>query len=152
MSVVIAPMQLADLPAVMEIDQLSFPHPWSVESYHYELTQNPTAHFWVAVAAAPPEARRVVGYAGVWLIVDEAHINTLAVHPDWRQQGIGEQLLATLLQHARAHGARTATLEVRASNRAAQQLYRRHGFVEVGRRKNYYSASREDALLLTAQL
>jgi [ribosomal protein S18]-alanine N-acetyltransferase len=148
---VIVPMEAQDIPQVLAIDQLSFANPWTAESYHYELATNRTAHFWVLLAPAPAAERQVVGYAGFWLIVDEAHIGTLAVHPFWRQRGLGEKLLVTLLRQARELGAVLATLEVRTGNQAAQQLYRRHGFAEVGRRKRYYQDNGEDALLLTVK-
>jgi ribosomal-protein-alanine N-acetyltransferase len=150
--VVIAPMEERDIQQVMAIDRRSFANPWSAESYHYELAENPAAHFLVALVAAEPNVeRRVLGYAGYWLIVDEAHIGTLAVHPDWRRRGLGEKLLAALLAQARKLGASTALLEVRAGNLAAQELYRQHGFEEAGRRKTYYRDNGEDALLLTAK-
>lgn len=143
----IEPMTLADIPQVFAIDQLSFANPWSERSYYYELTENHAAHFFVLVE--PP--RTIWGYAGLWLIVDEAHINTLAVHPTWRRRGYGESLLVALLHCALSLNALSATLEVRASNHAAQNLYRKYGFAEVGRRKRYYRDNGEDALLLTAQ-
>lgn len=147
--IVIAPMEPDDIPQVMAIEWCSFPTPWGVDSYHYELTENRAAHFLVALA--PGGERRVRGYTGYWLIVDEAHIGTLAVHPDWRRRGVGEKLLTELLRQAQALGAQMATLEVRAGNTGAQGLYRKHGFEEVGRRKRYYHDNGEDALLLTAK-
>jgi ribosomal-protein-alanine N-acetyltransferase len=163
-AIAVAPMTLADLPQVLEIDRLSFPQPWSEQSYRFELQENQHSHFIVALAPRPdprrwwqrlthrrPALRQVIGYGGLWLVVDEAHINTLAVHPDWRGRGIGEQLLLALLEYARSQHARTATLEVRLSNQLAQQLYRRHGFAEVGRRPRYYRDG-EDALLMTVHL
>ncbi len=149
---VIAPMEVSDLPQVVAIDESSFATPWSAASYHYELTENRVAHFLVGVAPGNGYPRQVVGYAGYWLVVDEAHIGTLAVHPAWRRRGLGERLLTALLQQALALGARSATLEVRAGNLAAQALYRKHGFDDVGRRKHYYRDNGEDALLLTARL
>lgn len=162
--IIIGPMLPGDIPQVMEIDRLSFPQPWSEQSYRFELMENRNAHFltayvlpprpirnWLEWLRRPSRARRVVGYVGVWLVADEAHINTLAVHPDWRQRGIGEQLLVAMLQKARALNALTATLEVRASNVIAQRLYQRYGFQEVGRRPRYYRDG-EDALLMTARL
>ena len=164
-AITVAPMMLDDLAQVLVIDRLSFPQPWSEQSYRFELQENRHSHFIVAVAAAArsaprrwwdrlagrrPAARLVVGYAGLWLVVDEAHINTLAVHPEWRGQGIGEQLLLALLAYARAHHALTATLEVRVGNQAAQHLYHKYGFEEVGRRPRYYRDG-EDALLMTVR-
>lgn len=160
--VILEPMTLADLDQVVAIDRQSFPQPWSESSYRFELNQNGAAHFWVAVAVEPQRPslldrvlrrnpRTIVGYGGLWHVVDEAHINTLAVHPDWRGRRIGERLLIGLLEDARRLGAVTATLEVRVSNQVAQNLYRRFGFLEVGRRPRYY-ADHEDALLMTAFL
>ncbi len=148
---VVVPMEEQDIPQVAAIDQQSFAHPWNAESYHYELAANDAAHFLVLLAPAAEATRQVVGYAGFWLVVDEAHIGTLAVHPLWRQRGLGERLLTALLGQARELGAVSATLEVRAGNVAAQELYRRHGFAEVGRRKRYYQEDGEDALLLTVR-
>jgi ribosomal-protein-alanine N-acetyltransferase len=193
-------MTLEDIPRVLEIDQLSFPLPWSATSYRYELTQNPNSHFWVAVAAGPwtpgpwsgggaarpadaakraggpspggvldwlapsrwwalarqseppPPARNVVGYSGFWFILDEAHISTIAVHPDWRGRHVGELLFVSILEQALDLGAVTATLEVRVSNDRAQGLYRKYHFEIVGRRKHYYRDNGEDALLMTAEL
>ena len=147
----IVPMEEQDIPQVAAIDQLSFANPWSAQSYHFELTVNEAAHFLVLLAPPAEAARQVVGYAGFWLIVDEAHMGTLAVHPLWRRRGLGERLLVALLGQARGLGAASVTLEVRAGNEAAQQLYRRHGFVEVGRRKRYYQDNGEDAILLTVR-
>jgi ribosomal-protein-alanine N-acetyltransferase len=148
---VVVPMEERDIPQVAAIDKLSFANPWSAGSYRYELVTNRASHFWVLLAPAPETERQVVGYAGFWLIVDEAHIGTLAVQPLWRRRGLGEKLLATLLCQARDLGAVMATLEVRAGNLAAQHLYQRHGFAEVGRRKKYYQDNGEDALLLTVK-
>ncbi len=160
--IALLPMTLDDLGQVVAIDRLSFPQPWSESSYRFELTQNGAAHFWVAVATETQRptlldrvfgraSRTVVGYGGLWHVVDEAHINTLAVHPDWRGRRVGERLLTCLLDDARRLGAVTATLEVRVGNVVAQNLYRRYGFLEVGRRPRYY-ADNEDALLMTVFL
>ena len=163
--VMIAPMELADVPQVAAIDQLSFPMPWSATSYRYELTENKAAHFIVAAVSGfeskrgllarffqQPAVRLIVGYAGYWLVVDEAHIGTIATHPHWRGQGVGELLLVSTLHEAMAHGALEAKLEVRVGNRVAQSLYRKYGFEEVGRRKHYYRDNGEDAVLMSARL
>jgi [ribosomal protein S18]-alanine N-acetyltransferase len=163
--VVIAPMELADVPQVAEIDRLSFPLPWSTTSYRYELTENKAAHFIVAAASGleskrgllarlfqQSAARLIVGYAGYWLVVDEAHIGTIATHPHWRGKGIGELLLVSLLHDALDHGALDAKLEVRVGNEVAQNLYRKYGFEEVGRRKHYYRDNGEDAVLMNTRL
>jgi ribosomal-protein-alanine N-acetyltransferase len=161
----LAPMTVADIPQVLEIDRLSFPLPWSEASYRHELTANPAAHFLVLVdpdrqhqpgavarlfgAAA---TRELIGFGGFWFIVDEAHISTIAIRPEYRRRRLGEQLLVALLARALNLGAVMATLEVRVSNAAAQQLYRKYGFGEVGRRRHYYRDNGEDALLLTVYL
>jgi len=156
-------MELADIPQVVAIDQQSFPMPWSEATYRLELTENANSHFLVACLSSgarpsgqgwrgwlrrePP--RVVVGYIGFWYVVDEAHISTLAVHPAYRGRGIGAQLLAAMLREAAGLGARLATLEVRVGNLAAQRLYLKFGFEEVGRRPAYYRDNAEDALLMT---
>lgn len=141
-------MTLADLPAVREIDRLSFPLPWSERTYRFELLENESAHLLVAEASQPGE-RQVIGHVGFWIIIDEVHISTLAVHPEYRGNAIGEELLAQALDHARKLGATLATLEVRNSNLAAICLYKKFGFQVVGRRKRYYRDNHEDALLMT---
>lgn len=143
----IRPMTLDDIPGVMEIERLSFALPWSENSFREELLGNDMAHFSVAV-----NDERVVGAAGYWQIEDECHISTVATHPDWRRQGIGELLLVHMLTEARTWGAELAILEVRVSNEAAIRLYRKFGF-EVNRvRKQYYRDNNEDALEMIAQL
>jgi ribosomal-protein-alanine N-acetyltransferase len=138
-------MTMEDLPRVLQIDRLSFPVPWPERTYRYELTENSAAHLIVAEAAD----QTVVGYAGYWLLVDEAHISTLAVHPDYRRRGIGEELLRTALRDGAERGADLATLEVRPSNKAAVDLYRKYGFEVVGRRTRYYRDNDEDAWIMS---
>ena len=94
---------------------------------------------------------RIVAYGGMWLMVDEAHITTFAVHPAWRRQRIGERLLLAFLDLARDRHAREATLEVRLSNIAARRLYEKYGFRPVGLRPRYYSDNNEDALIMTTE-
>jgi ribosomal-protein-alanine N-acetyltransferase len=142
--VVVEPMGLADVPAVHEIERLSFSTPWPAHAFEQELKGNRLARYVVARAG-----QRVVGFAGIWLMVDEAHVTTFGVHPDWRRQGIGRQLLLNLVELSVAIGARRMTLEVRASNGAAQELYRQFGFEVTGRRPRYYTDDGEDALVMT---
>jgi ribosomal-protein-alanine N-acetyltransferase len=94
----------------------------------------------------------VVGMAVVWLVVDEAHIATIAVHPEFRGRGLGKRLLAVILEDSRRQGMATATLEVRAGNQTAQAMYRDFGFEVKGLRKGYYKDNQEDALIMTADL
>lgn len=142
--VVIEPMRLDDLPAVHAIEQASFTAPWPPHAYRSELESNRLATYLVVRAGDA-----VVGYAGMWLMVDEAHITTFAVHPAWRRQRIGERLLLAFLDIAIDQGAHEATLEVRLSNLAARKLYEKYGFRPVGLRPRYYTDDHEDALIMT---
>ncbi len=138
-----------DLPQVHAIDLLSFSMPWPETSYHFELRENPASMLWVAEAHLGPGEYRVVGLAVVWLILDEAHIASIAVHPDFRGHGIGRKLLAAALYECILKQANTATLEVRAGNLVAQNLYRDFGFEVVSFRPRYYVDNNEDAYLMT---
>ncbi|HEY6609250.1 MAG TPA: ribosomal protein S18-alanine N-acetyltransferase [Candidatus Limnocylindria bacterium] len=142
--VVIGPMSLDDVAAVHEIERLSFSVPWPAHAFEQELRGNRLAHYLVARAG-----ERIVGFAGMWLMVDDAHITTFGIHPDWRRQGIGRQLLLAVADLSMGVGARQMTLEVRVSNEAAQALYRSFGFEVVGRRFRYYTDDGEDALVMT---
>ena len=142
--VVVEPMRIEDVAAVHEIERLSFRTPWPAYAFEQELKGNRLARYVVARAGD-----RVVGFAGIWMMVDEAHITTFSVHPEWRRQQIGRQLLLNLAEVSAAIGARRMTLEVRASNLAAQGLYRAFGFEVAGRRPGYYTDDGEDALIMT---
>ncbi|MFQ5943678.1 MAG: ribosomal protein S18-alanine N-acetyltransferase [Anaerolineales bacterium] len=138
-------MTLEDIPAVLEIDRVSFSNPWPERSYRYELTDNPAAQLFVARL----DDGAIVAFLGYWLIGDEVHISTFAVQPEFRMQGIGEDLLKNALVAAAGKGAHVATLEVRESNEAAISLYEKLGFEVVGRREGYYRDNNEDATLMT---
>jgi ribosomal-protein-alanine N-acetyltransferase len=140
----VEPMAVGDLDAVQDIERRSFRTPWPAHAYRTELQTNRLAQYLVARIDD-----RVVGYGGMWVIVDEAHITTFAVDPDWRRQGIGERLLLALLDLAGGRNAREATLEVRLSNLPARRLYEKYGFRPVGLRPRYYSDDNEDALIMT---
>lgn len=140
----VGPMRLADIAAVLEIERLSFSSPWPAFAFEQELTANRLAHYRVARLDD-----RVVAFAGIWLMVDEAHITTFGVHPDHRRRGIGRLLLLHLAEAAVELGSSRMTLEVRVSNVAAQALYRSFGFRVSGRRVAYYSDDGEDALVMT---
>jgi ribosomal-protein-alanine N-acetyltransferase len=146
--IVVRAMSLDDIPTVVEIDRLSFPVPWPERTYRYELTENPAAHLFVAQIAGQG-SDRVVGYVGFWLIADEAHISTLAVHPNYRRRGVGARLLRAALERASGLGAEIATLEVRVSNQVAVTMYQGSGFRVAGRRARYYRDNGEDALVMT---
>jgi [ribosomal protein S18]-alanine N-acetyltransferase len=139
----IRPMTAADLPVVAELDQLSFSQPWPPAAFESEMT-NINSRCWVTEVDA-----RVVAAIVLWRVLDEAHIATIAVHPDYRQRGIGKALLRASMDAAYAEGARIYHLEVRAGNVAAQKMYADFGYEIVGRRPRYYQDNGEDALLLT---
>ncbi len=145
MSVIIRKMTVDDVPAVSQLDRLSFSLPWPEHSFRYEVMENRTARCWVAEA----EAKQIVAMLVLWLIVDEAHIATIATLPDFRRQGIGARILVEALREAYTDGARWAFLEVREGNKAAQAMYRKFGFRVTGRRPRYYKDNGEDAILMT---
>jgi ribosomal-protein-alanine N-acetyltransferase len=142
----IRPMTVTDLDAVQRIERASFTTPWPPHAYRQELEANRLAAYVVAVLAD-----EIVGYGGLWLMVDEAHVTTFAVHPRYRRRRIGERLLLALLDLSLARHAREATLEVRLSNLAARRLYEKYGFRPVGIRPRYYSDNQEDALIMTTE-
>ena len=166
-------MTIADIPAVRRVEQRCFPTPWPRDSFRHELTSNKMAHYVVlrrdalnnAAATPPPKPKmpdivrrflgdkvysqqNVVGFAGLWLMVDEAHITTLAVDPDHQGNGLGELLLVSLLELSKNLKARLCTLEVRPSNAVAHELYLKYGFYDHGVRRHYYSDDGEDALVM----
>jgi ribosomal-protein-alanine N-acetyltransferase len=145
LEVTLRPFAVSDLPAVLEIERMSFPSPWKPEVFLGEL-QNPYARLVVA-----EQAGRVVGYFCRWLVADEAHILDIAVHPDHRSRGIGKILLKEILAEARGGGACSASLEVRVSNLPALALYHSLGFSPVATRRRYYENG-EDALLMVCSL
>ena len=145
-------MHLNDLPLVDAIEQVSFSSPWSIETFRYELQSNPRSFYWVLrpdPALATSNLPAILAYGGYWLMGEEAHVVILATHPQWRRQGLAEFLLLRMMEEMRSVGVQEVTLEVRAGNYAAQALYHKLGFEEVGRRKRYYRDNHEDALLLT---
>lgn len=142
MNVTVDLMEEKDIDGVLDISSLSFSLPWSKESYIQELN-NPIAHYFVAKCDD-----RVVGFVGTWIILDESHITNIAVHPNYRNQGIASKLLDELLTYCKSKGCIAYTLEVRAGNENAQKLYLKHGFKKDGVRKGYYEDNKEDAILM----
>ena len=138
-----APMEIQHLDEVLAIEQKSFPTPWSRNAFTHELVHNDFSLYIVAL-----DGEKVVGYAGMWCIMDEGHITTIAVHWDNRRQKIGAGLLKELFREGLSRGCARMTLEVRPSNLAAQDLYIKMGFVSHGRRPGYYSDTREDAIIM----
>jgi ribosomal-protein-alanine N-acetyltransferase len=136
-------MTVEDVPAVVALDHKSFSLPWPERSFRFELTDNPASRCWVAELDG-----RIVGMIVVWLIVEEAHVATVATDPEYRRQGIGQRLLAFALRRLIQDGARSSFLEVRESNLAAQEMYRKFGYEVTGRRPHYYRDNNEDAILM----
>jgi [ribosomal protein S18]-alanine N-acetyltransferase len=156
---VVEPMAVSDLGDVMVIERSSFSSPWSERAYRFEIEQNENSVMLVVRPAFPQSLwdkirsragvkSPVLGYGGLWLLVDEAHISTIAVHPQWRHKGLGELVMLSLLKEAIKRGMQRATLEVRVSNEAAQRLYRKLGFESAGRQRRYYSDNNEDAFIM----
>jgi len=141
--IVIEEMRIDDIDPVQEVERASFPVPWPANAFRHELTQNKNAHYIVA-----KEGEHIVGYAGLWLSLDEAHITTFAVLPQYRRRKIGERMLLSLFERAEKLGAEWLTLEVRASNLPAQRLYEKYGFRPAGVRRRYYSDNNEDAIIM----
>jgi ribosomal-protein-alanine N-acetyltransferase len=136
---------LADLDEVMQIEPLAFGnHHWSRQSFINELN-NPSGRYY---AVCIGKEKKLVGYTGFWLIGEEAHITTLAVHPSQRRRYVGERLLIHVIHEAGKLGAKWLTLEVRVTNETAQQLYFKYGFKSLGMRQSYYQDNSEDALVL----
>ena len=149
-------MQLTDVAAVLAIDALSFPTPMKESLWRHELTENKLAHYQVlekrltAEGAEDAEKRSIIGFSGYWLLGDEVHVSTIAIHPEQRGKQLGEFLLLNMLFLAYSHPACLVTLEVRQSNIIAQQLYAKYNFAVVGERPRYYKDTGEDAILMTA--
>ena len=138
----IVPMTAAHIPALAEIENLSFAAPWSAQALGEELT-NPSAVFLVAEA----EDGTPVGYAGMHVAVDEGFFANVAVHPDYRKQGVADALITAFATYGKEHNFYRLALEVRVSNLAAIRLYEKHGFVKDGIRPRFYSAPDEDAAM-----
>lgn len=139
----LVPMTMEHIPQIAALERVCFSRPWSEESLQGELWNDSAV-----IIVAEGEDGTVLGYAGLQTVLDEGYINNVAVSKDYRRQGIADELIAAFVRFGQAKLA-FLTLEVRASNVPAIALYAKHGFVEVGRRKNYYDAPKEDALLMT---
>lgn len=140
-------MQLEDIPDVMVIEHESFSLPWTEQAFRSEMTMNHFARY--LMMEVDGEA---AGYAGMWTVVDEAHITNIALRTAYRGRKLGERLLHELLAMAGALGLERATLEVRVSNEIARNLYTKMGFREIGIRKGYYSDNNEDAVIMWIDL
>ncbi|MBH5320023.1 ribosomal protein S18-alanine N-acetyltransferase [Paenibacillus sp. GSMTC-2017] len=140
-------MTLEDIPAIIAIEQEAFTSPWTTEAFTNELTNNMFAKYMVM-----EEEGMLLGYGGMWIIMDEAHITNIAIRSDRRGYGLGHKLLEQLQRTAVFFGAVKMTLEVRVTNALAQHIYRKFGFQSSGIRPRYYSDNDEDALIMWAEL
>lgn len=144
---VIKPMTLNDIDGVMSVELECFTTPWTRESFIYELQNKDLTHYIIA-----KYRDTVIGYCGIWLILDKAHVTNVGVLPSYRGCGVGEILLRTIITIAKRYKAKTLTLEVRKSNYIAQNLYFKLGFLPCGIRIGYYSDDKEDAIIMTKNL
>jgi ribosomal-protein-alanine N-acetyltransferase len=138
-------MTANDLAAVLEIESLSFQSSWPQNAFASEIRDNRLAHYFVGRLDG-----RIVAYGGIWVILEDSHVTTIAVHPTYRGKKLGEEMLIHLLREAVGNGASWITLEVRESNDVAQKLYRKYGFTIVSTRRGYYSDNNENALVMWA--
>ena len=138
-------MTTADIPTVTRIERASFSTIWPSDAFYNELSTNKLAHYYVGKFED-----RVVAYGGIWVILEDSHVTTVAVDPAYRGRRFGEVMMLRLIDEAIARGAAWMTLEVRESNSVAQQLYRKYGFTTVTMRTGYYSDDNESALIMWA--
>lgn len=138
-------MTTGDIPAVARIERASFSTVWPSDAFYNELNTNKVAHYFVGRIGD-----RVVAYGGIWVILEDSHVTTIAVDPAFRGKRLGEVMLLHLIDEAIERGAAWLTLEVRESNVVAQQLYRKYGFTTVTMRRGYYSDDNESAMVMWA--
>lgn len=139
----ICPLKLEHIDRILVIDSLCFPMPWSRKSLEKEIENSSLTKYVVA-----KKSGIVIGYAGMWVILDEGHITNIAVHPEYRGIGVGSLLLEALIEICKIEFIKSMTLEVRKSNIRAQSLYKKYGFLQNGIRKGYYRDNKEDALIM----
>ncbi|MDY0406458.1 ribosomal protein S18-alanine N-acetyltransferase [Virgibacillus sp. 179-BFC.A HS] len=143
----IRPMTLADIEAVMEVETATYASPWQRHIFYQEIAQNFHAHYFVLELGG-----LVIGYAGMWVVMDDAQITNIAILPAYRGRKFGDRLFRFLLGKAIMLGAEHLSLEVRVSNHIAQRMYRKFGLVKGGIRKNYYTDNQEDAMVMWVTL
>jgi len=136
-------MTLDDIDDVLEIENKSFLTPWTSQSFEREIREN-----MLAVYLVVEMENNILGYGGMWMIIDEAHITNIAVHPNFRNRDIGSYLLKSMIEYAEKLGIYRMTLEVRKSNIPAQRLYKKFGFESCGIRPKYYMDTNEDAIIM----
>lgn len=136
-------MVLGDIEEIMKIEKLCFTVPWSRLSFQREIKENMLAKYFIVELEGS-----IVGYGGMWIIIDEAHITNIAIHPEFRGRNLGGFLLKSMIEYAKNINVFKMTLEVRRSNEAARGLYRKFGFKDIGVRPRYYSDNNEDAIIM----
>lgn len=136
-----------DIDAIVRVENACFSTPWSIDAIKHEICENKLADFMIAC----DEENNIIGYIGIWTLLDECQINKIAVMPEKRKIGIGKTILNHVIELTRDMGVKSWYLEVRESNTAAQALYRSAGFSSVGTRKNYYINPVEDAVLMNLE-
>lgn len=146
MAYLIRSMREKDVDGIMEIEKVSFgTHHWTENSFKSEI-QNSTGTYYSLIDT--DNADKLIGYCGFWIIMDESHVTTIAIHKEYRRKHLGELLLQQIIDHSKDHHAKWITLEVRASNIGAQKLYSKYKFTFCGTRKKYYQDNDEDAMIM----
>lgn len=140
-------MEESDLSGVLKVEHDAFQMPWTRYAFLNELNNNRFAHYLVA-----EWEEEIIGYCGVWIVLDEANITNVAVHSAYRGKRVGENLMVHAIEMSAVYGAKTMSLEVRVSNKVAQSLYKKLGFEEGGIRKSYYTDNKEDALVMWVKI
>lgn len=140
-------MEKSDIPSVLKVEASSFSAPWPPDIFYHELTDNPYAVYFVM-----ERGKRIIGYCGLWIVIDDAQITNIAIAPKWRGKKYGQKLFEYVMEYARLQGASRLSLEVRASNFTAQKMYKKFGLKPGGIRKQYYSDNQEDALVMWVNL
>ncbi|ASN07072.1 ribosomal protein S18-alanine N-acetyltransferase [Virgibacillus necropolis] len=144
---VIRQMELTDIDPVVEVEKASFGTPWSEDIFYQEVVKNQFAHYFVVEVD-----KKIIGYAGLWVVIDDAQITNIAIMPSYRGNKLGEKLFLFTMKQAMRLGSKRLSLEVRVSNIIAQRMYRKFGLVPGGLRKNYYTDNKEDALVMWVNL
>jgi len=144
-------MDLKDLEDVKSIDKIAFPNPWPENAFRYEIEKNPNARLWV-VEVNEEEETKIIGFSVIWIVLDEAHVGTIAIHPNYQNQQFGQKLLANVCKQLITENISKIFLEVRESNNPAIHLYESFGFDVDGERKKYYRDNGETAILMSAPI
>ena len=144
---IIRKIEFDDIDQIMEIENECFSMPWSKESFIYEIDYNKVSEYYVAILGT-----EIVGYIGIWYILDEGNITNVAVRKSYRNQGIADTIINEVIKEAKAKKIEKIFLEVRESNNSAIKLYEKHSFIKIDRRKGYYKDNNEDAIIMLMQV